>query len=308
MRDQDATRLLPDQQLGWVARLPAAVRDYALLARWDRPIGTWLLLLPCWWGVLLPAGADGWTRARYGLLFAVGAFAMRGAGCTVNDLVDRDLDRRVARTRDRPLAAGRLRPWQAVAFFLAQSAVGLLVLALLPVEAALVALASIPLVLFYPFAKRITWWPQAVLGLAFNWGALVGHVAITRTLELPALLLYAAGVFWTLGYDTVYAHQDREDDAKVGVKSTARLFGARTRVWIAGFYAAMVALLAAAGLAAGLGAFFLALLALPAAMLAWHVRTVDFDDPASCLRHFRFHREVGLAVCVALGIGRALSG
>jgi len=308
VRDQDATRLLPDQQLGWVARLPAAVRDYALLARWDRPIGTWLLLLPCWWGVLLPEGADAWTRAWYALLFAVGAFAMRGAGCTVNDLVDRELDRRVERTRNRPLAAGRLRPSQAVAFFFAQSAVGLLVLALLPPEAALVALASIPLIVLYPFAKRVTWWPQAVLGLAFNWGALVGCAAITRTLDLSALLLYGAGVFWTLGYDTVYAHQDREDDAKVGVKSTARLFGKKSRIWIAAFYGAMTALLAAAGLAAGLKTVFLALLAVPAALLVWHVRHVDFDDPASCLRHFRFHREVGLAVCAALLSARALSG
>ncbi|GBD42538.1 4-hydroxybenzoate octaprenyltransferase [bacterium HR39] len=308
MRDQDAARLLPDQQLGWVARLPAGLRDYALLARWDRPIGTWLLLLPCWWGVLLPAGADVWTRAWYGLLFAIGAVAMRGAGCTVNDLADRDLDRRVERTRNRPLAAGRVRPWQAVTFFLAQSAVGLLVLALLPVEAALVALASIPLVLLYPFAKRVTYWPQAVLGLAFNWGALVGYAAITRTLDLPALLLYAAGVFWTLGYDTVYAHQDRADDAKVGVKSTALLFGAKSRIWIAGFYAAMLVLLLAAGVSAGLGWPYVLALALPAAMLAWQVHDVDFDDPASCLRHFRFHRDVGLGVCAALALGRLWAG
>lgn len=308
MRDQDAQALLPDQQLGWVARLPAGLRDYALLARWDRPIGTWLLLLPCWWGVLLPAGADVWTRLWYGLLFAVGAVAMRGAGCTVNDLVDRDLDRRVERTRNRPLAAGRVSAWQAVAFFLAQSAVGLLVLALLPVEAALVALASIPLVLLYPFAKRVTWWPQAVLGLTFNWGALVGWTAITRTLDLPALLLYAAGFFWTLGYDTVYAHQDREDDARVGVKSTARLFGARSRIWIAGFYAATIALLLAAGLSAGLPWIYAALLLVPAAMLAYQLADVDFDDPASCLRHFRFHRDVGLVVCAALAVGRLSAG
>jgi len=295
-----------DQQLGWIRHLPPRLRDYALLARWDRPIGTWLLLLPCWWGLALAPGGDPATRLLHAALFTVGAVAMRGAGCTVNDLWDRDIDRQVARTRDRPLAAGRLRPRQAVVFFLLQSAVGLAVLLALPPTARWVALASVPLILLYPLAKRVTWWPQAVLGVTFNWGALVGWAAARGTLELPALLLYLAGVFWTLGYDTVYAHQDREDDRRVGVRSTALWLGAASRRWIAGFYAAMLLLLAAAGLAAGLGIAHLAALGVPAGLLVWHVRTVDLDDRVSCLRHFRFHREVGLAVLAAILLGRLL--
>ncbi len=290
-----------DQQRGWVGRLPPRLRDFALLARWDRPIGTWLLLLPCWWGLALaPAPPDPWLF----LLFAVGAVAMRGAGCTVNDLADREFDRKVERTRNRPLAAGRIGATGAVLFFAAQSAVGLLVLTRLPPLAVAVALASIPLILVYPFMKRITWWPQAFLGITFNWGALVGYAAAAGKIDTPALLLYAAGIFWTLGYDTVYAHQDKEDDIAVGVRSTALRLGAASRVWIAAFYAIMLGLLAAAGYLAGLGWPFHALLLVPALMLAWQVAHVDFDDRTSCLRHFRFHRDIGLAVLAALWLGR----
>ena len=290
-----------DRQSGWVGRLPGRLRDFAVLARWDRPIGTWLLLIPCWWGLALaPADFSPWPY----LLFAIGAVAMRGAGCTVNDLADRDFDRRVERTRNRPLAAGRIGTAGALAFFALQSAVGLAVLAALPRFAALVALASVPLIVVYPFMKRVTWWPQAFLGVTFNWGALVGYAAATGRLDPAAFLLYAAGIFWTLGYDTVYAHQDKEDDIRIGVRSTAIRLGAASRVWIAGFYGIMLLLLAAAGALAGLGRAFLPLLAVPAAMLAWQVMRVDFDDRASCLRHFRFHRDVGLAVLAALWIGR----
>ncbi len=290
-----------DRQRGWVDRLPPRLRDFAVLARWDRPIGSWLLLLPCWWGLALaPATPSPWLY----LLFAVGAVAMRGAGCTVNDLADRDFDRLVERTRNRPLAAGRIGTGGAVAFFAAQSAVGLAVLAALPRVAAIVALASVPLVLLYPFAKRVTWWPQAVLGITFNWGALVGYAAATGGIDTAAVLLYAAGVFWTLGYDTVYAHQDKEDDVRVGVRSTALRLGAASRVWIGGFYGIMLLLLAVAGRAAGLGWPFYLLLALPGLMLAWQVARVDFGDRTSCLRHFRFHREIGLAVLAALWAGR----
>lgn len=304
MRRQAEPPLLLDQQLGWVDRLPPLLRDLALLARWDRPIGTWLLLLPCWWGVALaPAAPDPWLF----LLFAVGAVAMRGAGCTVNDLADRDFDRKVERTRNRPLAAGRVSVPGAILFFLAQSLVGLLVLTQLRPEAALVAFASTPLIFAYPFTKRITWWPQAFLGLTFNWGALVGWTAVTGSLDLPALLLYAAGIFWTLGYDTVYAHQDKADDILVGVRSTALRLGEASRIWIAGFYVATLALIAAAASAAGLAWPVWPLLLVPAAMLAWQVRDVDFDDRDSCLRHFRFHRDVGLAVLAALLAGRLAS-
>ncbi len=289
-----------DQQRRWVDRLPARLRDLALLARWDRPIGTWLLLLPCWWGLVL---ATGRPDPSLFLLFAIGAVAMRGAGCTINDLADREFDRRVERTRNRPLAAGRIGTTGAVLFFAAQSAVGLLVLTRLPPLAVAVALASIPLILVYPFMKRITWWPQAFLGITFNWGVLVGYAAAAGRIDAPALLLYAAGVFWTLGYDTVYAHQDKDDDIRVGVRSTALRLGATSRRWIAGFYASMLALLAMAGYLAGLGWPFHALLPLPALMLAWQVATVDLDDRASCLRHFRFHRDVGLAVLAALWVG-----
>lgn len=304
MSRQAEAPLVLDQQLGWVGRLPPRLRDFALLARWDRPIGTWLLLLPCWWGVALaPRAPDPWLF----LLFAIGAVAMRGAGCTVNDFVDREFDRMVERTRNRPLAAGRIGVPGAVSFFLAQSAVGLWVLSQLPVEAAAVALASVPFIFLYPFMKRITWWPQAFLGITFNWGALVGWTAASGSLALPALLLYAAGFFWTLGYDTVYAHQDKEDDIRVGVKSTALRLGDRSRVWIAGFYVATMVSLAAAASTAGLAWPVWPLLLVPAGMLAWQVRTVDFDDRTSCLRHFRFHRDVGLGVLIALLAGRLLA-
>jgi 4-hydroxybenzoate polyprenyltransferase len=293
--------LLVDRQRHWTYRLPPRLRDLALLARWDRPIGTWLLLLPCWWGLAL--AAPGWPSWWLGLLFALGAIAMRGAGCTINDMADRDLDAQVARTRNRPLAAGRISLTQAGAFVLAQMLVGLLVLTQLNLTTVLLAFGSVPIILVYPFMKRITWWPQAVLGLAFNWGALLGFTAVAGTLRPEALLLYAAGFFWTLGYDTIYAHQDKADDAVVGVRSTALRLGEASRGWIAGFYAATLALLACAGWLAGKGPLLLAGLLLVAGLLAHQVLTVRFDDPADCLRHFRANRLVGLAVVAALLAG-----
>jgi 4-hydroxybenzoate polyprenyltransferase len=213
-----------DRETGWVDRLPLRLRDYAVLARWDRPVGTWLLLLPCWWGTAL---APGWPDVRLLALFAVGAVAMRGAGCAINDLGRPGHRPRVARTRDRPLASGRLGAGEALAFAALQSLVGLGVLLCLNRQAALVALASVPLILAYPFMKRITWWPQAFLGITFNWGALVGYAAATGTLDAARLALYAAGIAWTLGYDTIYAHQDKADDLVVGVRSTALRLGTR---------------------------------------------------------------------------------
>jgi len=237
-------------------------------------------------------------------LFALGAFAMRGAGCTINDIVDRHLDGHVARTATRPLPSGRVGLKEAVAFVFAQCAVGLVVLLSLPPTAQLIGWLAVPLVIAYPFMKRLTWWPQAFLGLTFNWGALVGYAAANGTLEAPALALYAAGLFWTLGYDTIYAHQDKEDDALVGIKSTARLLGHRSLPWLRGFFGVMVALLATAlGLAGGGPLGFVGLAAV-ALVLAREIHALDLDDGAACLGRFRMNRDVGLVVFVVLLLGR----
>jgi 4-hydroxybenzoate polyprenyltransferase len=289
-----------DRQLGWVERLPPSLRDYAVLARWDRPIGTWLLLLPCWWGVAL---GPGWPDVTLLALFAVGAVAMRGAGCTINDLVDRGFDRRVARTRNRPLASGRLGVREALVFAGLQSLVGLGVLLCLDRAAALIAVASIPLIVAYPFMKRITWWPQAFLGVTFNWGVLVGYAQVTGGLDLAALLLYAAGIAWTLGYDTIYAHQDKADDLLIGVRSSALRLGGDTPRWLWGFYGAALALAGLAGLAAGKGFMFYLGLVAASVLLARQIEAIDLDDPADCLDRFRANRTVGLVVFAALVAG-----
>jgi 4-hydroxybenzoate polyprenyltransferase len=296
----DLGTIVVDRQTGWVERMPSRWRDLAVLARWDRPIGTWLLLLPCWWGLALAGPLPSpWLMA----LFAIGAVAMRGAGCTLNDLADRKFDRQVARTRNRPLAAGRIRVRVALLFVAAQSLVGLMVLAGLNLSAALVAFGSVPLVLIYPFMKRITYWPQAFLGLTFNWGALVGYAAVTDTVTAAALVLYAAGFFWTLGYDTLYAHQDKEDDALIGVHSTALLLGAATPQWLLVFYGTTLALLVAAGAMAGKGALFYLALVPVAWLLLRQTRALRLDDAADCLARFRANRDVGLAVFGALALG-----
>jgi 4-hydroxybenzoate polyprenyltransferase len=288
---------------GWVARLPAGWRPYALLGRFDRPIGAWLLVLPGFWALAL-AAPDGRAGLRLGLLFVLGAFAMRAAGCVVNDLWDRDLDRQVERTRGRPLAAGMVTPWQATLFLGGLCLVGLLVLLQLPWTAILFGVASLVPIALYPLAKRVTDWPQAVLGLVFSWAAPTGYAAATGRLDATAIALWAAGFFWILGYDTIYAHQDREDDALVGIRSTARRFGRRSRPFIAVCYAAMLALLALAGSRAGLDWPFLAALLLPAALLARQVVALDIDDPARCHALFKANREVGFAVALALLAGR----
>jgi 4-hydroxybenzoate polyprenyltransferase len=288
---------------GWVARLPAAWRPYALLARVDRPIGAWLLFLPGLWAIALyaPSWAEG---ARLTLLFLLGAFVTRGAGCVVNDLWDRDLDKQVERTRGRPLASGAVTPWQALWFLAGLSAVGLAVLLQLNTAAILLGVLSLVPVVLYPLAKRVTDYPQLVLGFTFGWGALLGSAAATGTLPWAALLLYAASIAWILGYDTIYAHQDREDDALVGIRSTALRFGERTRPFLAACYGVTLLLLAAAGLAAGLSAWFLLALALPGALLVRQVLALDIRDPAHCLVLFKANREVGLAVALAILIGR----
>jgi len=289
---------------GWVARLPAGWQPYALLARADRPIGFWLLFLPGLWSIVL-AAPDAAAAAGLLVLFAVGSVVMRAAGCVVNDMWDRDLDRRVARTAGRPLAAGTLRLRHAAWFLAALLAAGLAILLQLNTLAQLLGMASLGLVALYPLAKRVTWWPQLMLGVTFGWGAPMGHAAASGTLPLAGWLLYAAAIAWILGYDTIYAHQDREDDALVGVRSTARLFAARSRAFVGACYAATLALLLAAGWAAGLGWTFHAAMALPAGLLAWQVARLDIHDPGRCLRLFRANRDVGLLVGLALLLGRA---
>ena len=291
----------------WVDRLlPGGWRPYARLARLDRPIGTWLLYLPCLWGLAL-----GWQAARPSVaemlwlvvLFGIGALIMRGAGCTVNDLMDRDLDRRVARTATRPIASGEVTPRQALLFLAAQLALGLAILLQLNQFSWALGTAVLVLVFCYPLAKRVTDWPQAVLGLTFNWGALLGYAAVTGTLAPAAAVAYAAGFFWTLGYDTVYAHQDREDDAIVGVRSSALALGTRTRPALVAFYAVTVALLAASAWAAGLGPWTYAGLAALALHFGWQIATVDIDDPRRCMAVFRSNRDAGLIVTLAIVLG-----
>jgi 4-hydroxybenzoate polyprenyltransferase len=276
----------------WVERwLPCWAEPYARLARIDRPIGTWLLLFPAWWGIAL--ATPGWPDPVLLLLFAVGAVAMRGAGCTLNDIADRDYDARVARTRLRPLPSGRINVVQAGAFLLAQLAVGAAVLFSLNGLSILLGLAVLGLIGTYPFMKRITYWPQLFLGLNFNWGALIGWTAVTGSLSAPAVLLYLGGVFWTLGYDTIYAHQDKEDDARIGVKSSALALGSRTRPFLFAFYAGAALLWGLAGAASGLGLVFWAALVVAAFHLAWQAARVNTDDAADCLSKFRSNRVVG---------------
>jgi 4-hydroxybenzoate polyprenyltransferase len=287
---------------GWIAKLPRAWLPYLLLARMDRPIGTWLLFLPGLWGILL-ARASPSDSVRLVALFAIGSLVMRAAGCVVNDLWDRDIDRAVARTAARPLASGALQPRHALAFLLALLLAGLAVLLRLNRLSQALGVASLLLVGLYPLAKRVTWWPQLVMGFTFGFGAPMAYAAADGRLDAAGAALYAGAILWDLGFDTIYAHQDREDDALVGVRSTARLFGERTRPFLAVCYAAAIAALALAGWLAGLGPWFYPALALPAALLARQVIELDIDDPAGCLRLFRANREVGLTVGLAILAG-----
>jgi 4-hydroxybenzoate polyprenyltransferase len=287
---------------GWVARLPRPWLPYLLLARVDRPIGTWLLFLPGLWGILL-AGTSPTQTLRLILLFAIGSLAMRAAGCVVNDLWDRNIDRKVARTASRPLASGAVRPRQALAFLAGLLLVGLLVLLQLNRLAQGLGVASLVLVGLYPLAKRITSWPQLVMGFTFGFGAPMGYAAATGRIDAAWAALYAAAILWDLGFDTIYAHQDREDDALLGIGSTALLFGERTRPFLAACYAGCLAMLVLAGWLRGLGVWFYPALALPAALLARQVVRLDIHDPRLCLRLFRANRETGLAVALALALG-----
>lgn len=287
----------------WVDRyLPDALRPYARLARLDRPIGTWLLLLPCWWGLAL--ASEGLPDARLLALFVIGALVMRGAGCVINDMWDRHLDKLVERTRIRPLASGALSFAQAAVFLFLLLAIGLLVLLQLSPATIWLGLLSVPLFVLYPLAKRVTWWPQFVLGLTFNWGALLGFLEGRGQIGLTALLLYAGGVFWTLAYDTIYATQDRADDEKSGIKSLALHLGDKVRFWIAGFFDAAMILLFVAGWRMGLGWGFYALMALAYGHALWQLLGWRQDDPASALERFRSNRDFGLIVFVALVAGK----
>ena len=294
----------PDAVAGhWSLRLlPRPARPYGRLMRLERPIGWWLLLLPCWWSALLAAGADTppLTLAATLILFLIGAVAMRGAGCVYNDIVDRDIDAKVARTRLRPIPAGEVSVRGALVFMLVLALVGLGVLVQFNGFAILTGLASLGVIAAYPFMKRITHWPQAVLGLAFSWGALMGFAVLRADLPPAAFALYAGTILWVIAYDTIYAHQDREDDAIVGVKSTALLFGACTRPILAGFYGAALILFAGAfvleevGTAAWIGLCF------AAGQLYWQVTTLDIDDGENCLRRFKSNRGFGLILCAGL--------
>ena len=333
---------LPDARpLNWVDRhAPEALKPWLKLGRFDRPIGIWLLLIPCWQGIALALAQYGKAPGAYELwlvvAFALGAVLMRAAGCAFNDVVDRDIDRQVARTADRPVASGRISVKQALAFIAVCCGISLAILLTLPVTAIWLGVASLALVAAYPFMKRITWWPQAWLGLTFNWGALMGFAAAlplaaavllpaemraefhpfwwdtpatTGTVALhlgvyvPAVLLYLGGVFWTLGYDTIYALQDIEDDAMVGVKSSARRLGGGVKTGVAVFYGLAVLMAALAGMSAGLGPLFFVGLVAYAAHLAWQVSRLRPDDPALALALFKSNREAGLILLAAIAFG-----
>jgi len=293
----------------WVDTIaPGWLRPYLRLARLDRPIGSWLLLLPCWWSSALAAvAAHAWGPSPWHIaLFFIGAFAMRGAGCTWNDIVDRDLDGSVERTRSRPIPSRQVSVAQAVLFLALQALAGFAVLISFNTFTIGLGIASLAIVLVYPFMKRITYWPQIVLGLAFSWGALMGWAGAFGRLDLPALLLYAGSISWVIGYDTIYAHQDRDDDALIGVKSTALLFGERTKPMLALFYGLAVILIGTAGYTAHAGVVFAVGLAAFAAHLGWQIVRLDISDPDNCLALFKSDRDAGLILFAGLLLDAAL--
>jgi 4-hydroxybenzoate polyprenyltransferase len=297
-----STGRVADATGNWVDGLaPSFARPYLRLARLDRPIGSWLLLMPCWWSLGLAGMRAGhFPNLWHIALFFIGAFAMRGAGCTWNDLVDRNLDGLVERTRMRPIPSKQVSIAQATAFMLAQALIGFLVLIQFNRFTVITGLASLLVVAIYPFMKRITYWPQIVLGLAFSYGALMGWPATFGRLDWPALVLYAGSISWVIGYDTIYAHQDREDDLLIGIKSTALLFGENTRPMLASFYAGAVVLIGIAGFIAGGHLVFAIGLIAFAAHLVWQVMWLDVNDPAHCLKQFKSNRDAGLILFGAM--------
>jgi 4-hydroxybenzoate polyprenyltransferase len=294
----------------WADRYaPEYARPYLRLARLDRPIGVWLLLLPCWLAVGLAEVAQERPYPSLWLLalFAIGAVVMRASGCAYNDYIDREYDAQIARTASRPIPSGQVAPAEALAFAIVCALAGLLVLIQFNAFTIRLGAASLLLVGVYPFLKRYTHWPQIALGLAFNWGALVGWSAVTGSLALPAILLYGGSVLWTMGYDTIYAHQDKEDDLMVGLKSTAIRFGDDTITWLGAFYAGAVVLWLAAGFLAGTHLIYFTAVVLASLQMAWQVMTLDIRDPQNCLRRFRSNRDVGMVIFLGLVADMALS-
>jgi len=288
---------------------PAALRPYLRLARVDRPTGFWLLATPCFWSVALASrsiGAD-YPDPWLLLLFAIGAVVMRAAGCTYNDIIDKEIDAQVARTQGRPLPSGQVTQKAATIFMLVLCLIGLAVLLAFNSTTIWLGLAVVPIVALYPLVKRFSYWPQAVLGLAFNWGALLGYAAVLGRLKWAAVVLFAGAVAWTIGYDTIYAHQDREDDALLGLKSTALKFGRATKIWLSGFYALAWVGITAAGLLAGAEIVFLLGMGAAGAHLFWQVATLDIDDPDNCLRRFPSNRDFGLIVFAAIVLDLVLA-
>ncbi|PAY07017.1 MULTISPECIES: 4-hydroxybenzoate octaprenyltransferase [Bradyrhizobium] len=305
----DVSARVADSTGNWVdTHAPVWSRPYLRLARYDRPIGSWLLLMPCWWSAALAAGVAHDVRSLplTVLLFFIGAFVMRGAGCTWNDITDRDLDAKVERTRSRPIPAGQVTVTQAVVFMVLQALIGLLVLLQFNRFAVMTGIASLVIVAIYPFMKRITWWPQVVLGLAFSYGALMGFAVTLERIDLTAIALYAGSIAWVIAYDTIYAHQDAEDDALIGVKSTARLFGARTHRALVIFYGLAVLLIGTAFALAGARWPAWIGLAAFALHLGWQVRRLDTSDPALCLRIFKSNRDAGFILFASLVVDAVL--
>ncbi len=283
----------------WVDRvLPRVARPYARLMRLDRPIGFWLLLIPGWWSITLAGRGEPNTTLM--ILFLVGAILMRGAGCTINDIVDRDFDAKVARTRTRPIPAGEITVRAAMIFLVVQLSISLVILLQFNWFAIAVGASSLLLVAVYPFMKRITYWPQAWLGLTFNWGALLGWAAARGELAWDAALLYVAGLFWTLGYDTIYAHQDKDDDALIGVKSSALALGGATRPFVAVCYALAFGLILKASWPLMIGPWPKVVMGIAALHLVWQVVTLKIDDPVNCLARFKSNRDFGLLILAAL--------
>jgi 4-hydroxybenzoate polyprenyltransferase len=288
---------------GWVRHLPRRLIPYAILARFDRPIGAWLLFLPGLWSICLAAQTFA-LGAYLVVLFFIGAIVMRGAGCVINDLWDRKLDAQITRTAGRPLASGALKPIDALAFLALLLSIGLLILVQLDRTAQILGVCSLIPVALYPLAKRVTWWPQIILGITFGWAAPEGYAAATGHLAWPALTIYLAAITWILGYDTIYAHQDREDDALIGVKSTARLLGNNTKPFLAACYTATLLLTAASMALTHSSWFSFPLLALPATLLARQITQLDINNPAKCLALFKSNREAGLAIACAIVVGQ----
>ena len=281
------------------------MRPYAYLMRLDRPIGIWLLLLPGFWSITLASGGIsnfGSHKWRIIALFILGAIIMRGAGCVVNDLWDRDLDKMVERTKNRPLASGAVSTKKGIAFLATLLLIGLVILLQFNITTIILGIITLPLIMSYPLMKRFTWWPQAFLGLTFNFGALMGYSAITGNISAPALLLYLGGIFWTLGYDTIYAHQDKEDDIMAGIKSTALKFGENSKIWIAGFYALSITSILGAYITAGNTYSTSVFILIPIAHFAWQIWIWNPNNQSSSLSIFKSNQITGLLILLMLSL------